>query len=936
MPMELKDTLNLPKTNFPLRAAPAEREPRRIAHWHATGLYHKIQEARVGSPRFFLHDGPPFTNGDVHIGTALNKILKDIVIRYKTLRGFRAPYVPGWDCHGLPIEHKVVKGLHAENLRWTIPELRRACSEFSKEYSGRQRKQFERLGLLADWEREYRTMDPQYEAEILEFFAKCVDENLVYRSKKPVYWSIPCHTALAEAEIEYKDIRGPSIWVKFPLEISSAQSLGLSAPSNIVIWTTTPWSLPSNRAIAVHPEFTYAAMAYAGEIFIVEKSSLGRFAADCRLENISSVAEFSGQSLIGKRTRHPFIDRPSPIFGGDFVSAGTGTGCVHCAPAHGMEDYVFGLRNNLDIYCPIDGDGRYVADGEMPEELVGLEILDAQGRCPAGDGVLELLRRDGNLLAEKEIIHSYPHCWRSKTPVIYLAMDQWFLNLENEGLRKIALDSVEKVFWIPGWGENRMRSSLETRPDWCISRQRSWGIPLPVFFDGEGNALLDGAVIRGIAEKVRRWGSDCWFSMDTQQLLEGIPLPAEWAGRQLRPGTDTLDVWIDSGCSSRAVATYGDDLYFPADLYAEGTDQHRGWFQSSLWCSLINSGQAPYRAVLTHGFIVGEDRKKVSKSSDKPQSADDYVDRYGADVVRLWISSEDFRGDIPVSDGILEHVVAAYGTIRNTLRYQLGNLHDFDRVRDAVPLDKLLPIDRWALGKTRRLIDEVLDAYDSYEFHRIYRAIGNFCTVTLSATYHDILKDRLYTYGAGWQERRSAQTAMGEILLSLLALLVPIIPFTADEAFAHLQCNGPFAENPAHLLPLPNGEKFAFCGEATEHVDRLLAIRALVNQKLEEERREKRIGKSLEARVTLHVGKNHSDAEILSDYRKHLAELFIVSQIEVVDGSGDGLSISSGRANGDRCDRCWRYCEELSNGAGMGRVCPRCKKVLLEISGNLP
>ncbi|MDR2576504.1 MAG: isoleucine--tRNA ligase [Puniceicoccales bacterium] len=928
MIMQLKDTLNLPKTNFPLRAELARREPQRIGRWNADGLYEKIQDARRDAPRFFLHDGPPFTNGDVHIGTALNKILKDIIIRYKTLRGYRAPYVPGWDCHGLPIEHKVVKNLHAEGRNWDAIALRRACAQFSRDYSSRQRKQFERLGLLADWKREYRTMDPHYEAAVLEFFARCVENKLVYRSKKPVYWSIPCRTALAEAEIEYKDVRGPSIWVKFPLEKSSAAELSISDPAHVVIWTTTPWSLPSNRAIAVHPQFHYAALSCNGERYVVESSSVERFINDCQLSGVKKIAEFAAGELIGKKARHPFIERPSPICGGDFVTNSSGTGCVHCAPAHGMEDYVFGLQNHLDVYCPIDDDGRYVNDGEMPLELVGMEILDKDGRCPASEAVIDLLRKNGNLLMEKTITHAYPHCWRSKTPVIYRAMSQWFLNLEDAALRETALDSLKFVQWTPDWGQNRMHSALATRPDWCISRQRTWGIPLPVFFDGDGNALLDGKVIRAVAEKVRQFGSDCWFTMSADELLAGIPLEKAWQGKKLRPGTDTLDVWIDSGCSSKALPLYGKDLYFPADLYAEGTDQHRGWFQSSLWCSTINCGSAPYKAVLTHGFIVGEDRKKISKSSDKPQSSDDYVARYGADVIRLWIASEDFRDDIPLSDGILEHIVVAYGTIRNTLRFQLGNLGDFERKRDGVNLDELLPIDCWALAKLSQLINEVTKAYEAYEFHRIYRMVLNFCTVTLSATYHDILKDRLYTFAKSGKERRSAQTALWEILMALLAVLTPIITLTADEAYAYLQCDEPFAEKPAHLLPWPNEKEFSSCAEPAERVERLLTLRAAVNQKLEEARREKIIGKSLEARVILRVGEKNDMGTLLADCEEILPELFIVSQAELTREEGNNLSIAVEPARGERCSRCWRHCEDLQIFQENEKICSRCGKVL--------
>ncbi|MDR0679023.1 MAG: isoleucine--tRNA ligase [Puniceicoccales bacterium] len=927
--MELKDTLNLPKTNFPLRAELVQREPARRERWKKEDLYGKIQRARAVGPRFFLHDGPPFTNGDVHIGTAFNKILKDIIIRHRTMLGYRAPYVPGWDCHGLPIEHKVVKNLHAEGKDWDPVQLRRACAEFSQNYSVKQRGQFEQLGLLADWEREYRTMDPNYEFAVLEFFAKCVDRGLVYRSRKPVYWSIPCRTALAEAEIEYKDISSPSIWVKFPLDGPSRNRLGFSKPIFFAVWTTTPWSLPANLALALHPEFRYGALDCGDEIFFVASQLARSFAEQCD-RTFQAVGEFSGRELIGLSARHPFLDRASPVCGADFVTGDAGSGCVHCAPGHGMEDYLMGLRSGLEPYCPVDGDGRYVDDGRMPKELVGLEILDGNGRCPAGEAVMELLKKNSNLLAEKTISHSYPHCWRSKTPVIYRAVDQWFLRLEESELRAQALAAVAAVRWVPDWGRNRIEGFLENRPDWCISRQRCWGIPLPVFFDSSGRPLLDGAVVRAVAEKLRRHGSDRWFDGGADWLLEGVSLPAGWDRSTLRPGTDTLDVWIDSGCSSCAVPAYDDRLEFPADLYVEGTDQHRGWFQSSLWCGLISAGRVPYRTVLTHGFIVGEDRKKISKSSDKPQSADGYVLRYGADVVRLWVASENFRGDVAISDGIMEHVAGAYGTIRNALRYLLGNLREFDSEKDALPLGRLLPLDRWALAKLGELIDEVSSAYDSFEFHRAYRALVNFCGGTLSALYHDMLKDRLYTYGRNWPERRSAQTAMGEILSALLALLLPILPFTADEAYAHLQCDGDFAENPAHLLPWPDSSRYDSCKEAGEAVDRILAFRAQAYRSLENARREKVIGKSLEAKVIFPIGAVGKDRDLLEEFIKFLPEIFIVSQVELAERDGEPLVAIVERADGERCSRCWRYCKNLERIGEAGSFCARCQKVLLE------
>ncbi|MDR1438262.1 MAG: isoleucine--tRNA ligase [Puniceicoccales bacterium] len=927
--MEQKDTLNLPQTDFPLRANAQSSEAARIRHWAEIDLYRQIQNWRsTANKRFVLHDGPPFTNGDVHIGTALNKVLKDILIRYKSMGGFSTPYVPGWDCHGLPIELKVLKDMHGKEKNLTVPELRARCSNFSREYSKVQRRQFERLGLLADWASEYRTMDPAYEASIIDFFAKCVDEGFVYCSKKPVYWSIPCKTALAEAEVEYKEHCSLSVWVKFPLDGAAAEKLNFSRPSHVVIWTTTPWTLPSNLAIAVNGAFFYVPVECNGEIYVVEATLADRLISDCSMDNARVGMAFSGNELVGLSARHPFIGRESKLLEASFVTNDAGTGCVHIAPGHGMEDYVLGIKNGLEAYSPIDDESCYVDDGQIPAELVGVAILDGDGKCPANGAVVNILRKNNRLLGQRVFQHSYPHCWRSKTPVIFRAMSQWFIALDHNGLRQRVLDAVEQVQWIPAWGKNRIRGAIEARPDWCISRQRSWGTPMPLFFDEDGRPLLDGNVIRAIGEKIRKLGSDCWFQQSPEELLHGIALPDSWQGKRLFKGTDTLDVWIDSGCSSKAVLRERSDLAFPADIYVEGSDQHRGWFQSSLWCSVIDCGAAPYRTILTHGFIVGEDKKKISKSDGKPQTADDYIRTYGADVVRLWISSEDFRNDIPISDGILQHVVSAYGTLRNTLRYQLGNLYDFDEKSDAIPMEKMLPVDRWALDQARQLIGEVGDAYEKCEFHRIYRAVLNFCTVTLSATYHDILKDRLYTYAADGLERKSAQTAMCKILLTLIRLLLPIIPFTADEAYAHLQCNCAFAPHSAHLLDWPNAEHFQGNESVAADVDRLLAVRSTVYRQLEIMRQKKIIGKSLEARVRIRLGNGTGEVEkLLRRYGDDLAELFIVSQVSLETGGDDEISVEVEKAQGKRCDRCWRW---VTDGAEVNQnhLCPRCVAVI--------
>lgn len=949
MAQELKDTLLLPKTDFPMRANLVQREPSRIKHWEKVDLYAAMQRQRSDTGKVFvLHDGPPFTNSDVHIGTALNKSLKDFVNRFKSMTGHRTPYVPGWDCHGLPIEQKVVAEIRDQKLDLSTAQIRERCDAFSEKWIGIQRSQFQRVGVLADWANEYKTKAPAFEGDILRTFAAFVEQGLVYRSKKPVYWSIPFETALAEAEIEYKPHVSPAIWVKFNVPAAEAEKFGLPVdkPLSVVIWTTTPWTIPANLAIALHPQVDYVVADLGGERIVVAEALLNSVLASAKHEGAASVVKtVKGAELEKLAPRHPFIDRASPIVLADYVTTDSGTGCVHTAPGHGGEDYQTGLKYGLDIYCPVGDDGAYLADGKIPADLVGVSCLEsvedlkAKKTSPANIAVLKKLDEAGALLAKQRYEHSYPHCWRSKTPIIFRAVDQWFVSLDQAGHRAKALSEIRKIAdhngWIPAWGEARIRGAVESRPDWCISRQRTWGVPIPAFYDADKKAYLDGAVVRAVADKVSTLGSNCWFELSATALLEGVTLPPGWpAASELTCGRDTLDVWIDSGSTQAAVLKRGQGgTQWPADLYLEGSDQHRGWFQSSLWNSVIASGAAPYKAVLTHGFIVDKDRQKISKSStyQKPQTSDAYISQYGADVIRLWIASQDFSDDIPVDDEILKNVGEAYRLFRNTFRFQLSNLFDFDVAAHAVPVAEMDALDRWALHQTATLINECTRAYERYEFHRVYQLCNQFCAVTLSAVYHDILKDRLYTLGATHPLRRSSQTAIHHIFHSLVRILAPVLCFTTDEAWSYATAGTEYTDGSVHLQDWPMAPAEWTNATIAADFERLLAVRAQVNETVEPRRAAGELGKSLDAIITLAGSTNDAVFATLSQYRDALPELFIVSQVSLEEsaaGTPVKIAVHTGAESGQtRCPRCWRWVPALDDSA-QGKVCPRCVAAL--------
>jgi isoleucyl-tRNA synthetase len=948
MAQELKDTLLLPKTDFPMRANLVQREPQRISHWDKLGLYARIQAKRANSgKKYVLHDGPPFTNGDVHIGTALNKSLKDFVNRYKSMRGYATPYVPGWDCHGLPIEQKVSREIQEQKLNLTTAELRAKCDAFSESWIAKQTAQFKRVGVLADWAHEYKTKAPAFEADILRTFAAFVEQGLVYRSKKPVYWSIPFETALAEAEIEYKDHVSPSIWVKFAVPADQAAKFGLPTdkPLFVVIWTTTPWTIPANLAIAVHPEVDYVVADLGAERIVVAEALLGSVATAAKLQTQPTVVKsVKGATLEHLAPRHPFIDRASPVVLADYVTTDSGTGCVHTAPGHGAEDYLTGLKYKLEIYCPVGDDGRYLDDGKIPADMVGLTTLEsvedlaAKKTSPANIAVLKKLDAAGALLAKQRYEHQYPHCWRSKTPIVFRAVDQWFVSLDKAGHRQIALREIEKIEqakgWIPAWGEARIRGAVESRPDWCISRQRSWGVPIIAFYGPDKKAYIDGGVIRAVADKIATRGTNFWYAASAAEILAGVTLPAGWpSADQLACGRDTLDVWIDSGSTHAAVLKRGQGgTHWPADLYLEGSDQHRGWFQSSLWTSVIAFGAAPYKAVLTHGFIVDKNRQKISKSStyQKPQTAEAYIKDHGADVIRLWIASQDFRDDIPVDEEILKNVGEAYRLFRNTFRFQLSNLFDFDATQHAVPYAQLDALDRWALHQTAKLLAECTQAYDAFEFHRVYQLCNQFCAVTLSATYHDILKDRLYTLGAKHPLRRSSQTAIHAIFTTLVKILAPVLTFTADEAWSYATTGKEYADDSVHLQDWPVSPA-EWTNDALEaDFATLLKLRAKVTESLEPLRQGGSIGKSLDATLSFSGAPDSAEMVALTRHRDFLPEFFIVSSVALEPIAGATLEIkplNAREAGQTRCPRCWRWVPAL-NHTPHGEVCPRCIEAL--------
>jgi isoleucyl-tRNA synthetase len=970
--MDYKDTLNLPRTDFPMKADLVTREPERLKKWYAATLYEKIQAQRAGEPKFVLHDGPPFANGDVHIGTALNKILKDIIVKYKTLRGFSAPYIPGWDCHGLPIEHKVVQEMRKQRAAGVPPAdqtsndtassgkmpeaplesatIRKACDAYARKYIDIQREQFKRLGVLGDWENPYLTLNKEYEADELRLFADIVEQGFVYRGKKPVYWCIPCRTALADAEVEYADHVSPSIYVKFPV-VGQANTF-------VVIWTTTPWTLPANLAVAYNKTFQYVQAEVGGEKYILFRGLLPAVAEKCGWKDIQETP-VDIVDLAKLQYQHPFCNRTGKLFPAEFVTSDTGTGFVHIAPGHGLEDYGLGSQNGLPIYSPIDDNGKFThtndlpGEEQMPAELIGKSILEKHGKSEANEAVLHELRLRHALLHQENYHHSYPHCWRSKNSVIFRAMDQWFIEIDHvtvgKPFRQRAVAEIDRVSWIPEWGVNRIKGAVESRPDWCISRQRTWGVPIPAFYDAKSEPMLDAQIVRNAADLVEKHGSNVWFEKSAAELWSLLK-PKDWKGPEaVAKSNDTLDVWIDSGSSSRSVLMRRAELQRAAgvppagssgkmpearwqtNMYLEGSDQHRGWFQSSLLLSLAGNGAAPFKTVLTHGFMVDADREKISKSKqgqgayEKPQTAEAYVKRYGADIVRLWVSSQDFRSDIVVSEERIAKVAETYRGIRNALRYQLSNIYDFDPAKHSVPDDKLTGLDRWILGEFAKLEKEVVEAFDKYEFHVFYQKVSQFIAVELSSIYHDVIKDRLYTDPANSHRRRSTQTALHRLVSGLCKMLAPVLAFTADEAWDFVP--GKTVESihrtgwqPSEIkLSTEEGDNWKWLSEWR---DRILP-------ELEKLRQAKTIGKSLDAKIDIKVPA--AQGHLAERNREALRELVNVSALSA--SAGEEPSVIVGKADGVKCERCWHWETDVGSAPEHPTICARCVEAVKQAGG---
>jgi len=916
------ETLNLPRTDFPMRANLPTREPEYLKFWQDLDIYRLVEEQNANGPRFELHDGPPYANGHIHLGHTLNKVLKDIIIKSHTQRGYSSPYVPGWDTHGLPIEQQAIKNLGLDRHRTDVVEFRRHCRDYALKFVNIQREEFKRLGVRGDWDNPYVTLDPEFEAVQIGVFGEMAKKGYIYKGLKPVYWCADCETALAEAEVEYADHTSPSIYVAFP--VVDAKGVFAEKDTYIIIWTTTPWTLPANTGISLNAKYEYAMVAVNGKRYIVAKELLEKVAAELGFEQYEVVQTFTGKDLERIVCFHPFLDRESLVILGDHVTLEAGTGCVHTAPGHGEDDFWVGKEYDLPVIVPINDQGIFTAEAGP---FVGKFCVDAN------EDIIKLLKDTGYLMKTARIQHQYPHCWRCKNPILYRATEQWFASID--GFRNQALAAIDQVKWIPAWGHDRIYNMVRDRGDWCVSRQRTWGVPIPIFYCEEcGENIINDTTISHLQELFREHGSEVWFARAAVDLLpEGFSCP-QCGAQKFKKETDIMDVWFDSGSSHLAVLTTRPGLSRPADMYLEGSDQHRGWFNSSLSTSVAVTGEAPYREVLTHGFVVDEDGRKMSKSLGNVVDPLKMIEEMGADILRLWVSSADYRNDVAASPNIMKQVAEAYRKIRNTSRFLMSNLYDFDLAINRVDYDQISELDHWALARLGYLIQRVEEAYQNYEFHVVYHAINSFCTVDMSAVYLDIVKDTLYCSLPDSQERRAVQTVMTEIINALVRLLTPILAFTSEEIWQYLKAEG----NPVsvQLAGWPAVDS-RWLDEALEaRWDKILRVREVAAKALETARQQKVIGHSLAAQVTI-----YADDEQLALLRSvtDLEDIFIVSAVNLAPLSEAGAEAISlpevagvacyaEAATGDNCERCWKYRPTVGEEVNHPTVCQRCAEVV--------
>lgn len=930
MSQDYNKTLNLPKTEFPMRAGLPSMEPNRLKKWEEDNVYERLMEKNEGKPLYVLHDGPPYANGDIHLGTALNKVLKDFVVRYKNMSGFKSPFVPGFDTHGLPTELKARKkaGVSGSSNLSDV-ELRKICREFAMKYINDQRDQFKRLGSLGEWNNPYITLLKEFEADQIEVFAEMACKGYIYKGLKPVYWCCSCGTALAEAEIEYSEDECESIYVKFAVAedkgIFKAMGADLSK-TYFVIWTTTTWTLPGNVAICLGPDFTYSLVKCDDEFYVIAKELVKSVMSKANKPDYEIMGEVKGSDLEYAKAYHPFLDRKSLIILGDHVTLETGTGCVHTAPGHGMEDYDVCLNYpELEIVVPVDSRGRLT--DEASERFSGLKTNEAN------KVISEYLVSTGAMFSKETIIHQYPHCWRCKKPVIFRATEQWFCSVDD--FKNDAIKAIKNVNWIPSWGEDRITSMVKDRKDWCISRQRRWGVPIPIFYCKDcGEPLIDKKAMKLVADMFRKEGSDSWYIKSAKEILSEDVKCKKCGSHDFDKEKDIMDVWFDSGSTHVAVLKRRPYLKWPADLYLEGADQYRGWFQSSLLTSVATSGEAPYKNVVTHGWVVDGQGRKMSKSLGNGIAPKEVIDQYGADILRLWVASSDYHADIRISKDILKQLSEAYRKIRNTARFILSNLYDFDPDNDMISLDELLPIDKWALNKLNLLNEKVIKSYDRFEFYQAYHALHNFCVVDMSNFYLDVIKDRLYVEKSGSSIRRSAQTAMYIILDTMTRLVAPMLAYTADEIWQFMPHKSSDDKRGVIFNEMLPKVDILIDENFIDKWDIIQKIRDEAKKALELARKNKEIGKSLEAKIILYCdGELYDTVKSISD---ELATAFIVSQVEVLKGNegivkGEvlkNISMTVVKADGEKCERCWMHSETVGKNSEHKTLCERCAKVI--------